>query len=475
MNCLEFAGLFKDDSGQPLKLFKAQEKIFSAIVNREPSRIPVICPTQYGKSEACAIATITRSCSKREKWCIVGATEKKAEIIMSYVLRHTFDNALWYSQLVSNTPLERLKQERSKSRLTWRNGGEVFILSAQTKQTNAKSVIDSLSGFGSPNIILDDSPLIPNDIYSMVKRMLGGKRDNFLLETGNPFRRNHFFKLWKSTKADKRIFWDCYDSIKEGRYSQEYIDEMREEMFFKVLYECQFPDEDDIDEAGWGILVATEIISRAMESAPVSRTGKKKLGVDIGRGGNYSSYVIRDDNYAWLKDKDRIRDTMKVVDKVEDIMKDEGIESHNVFLGVSGIGWGVFDRLKQKKILTNAVLEGGSATEDNKYANKRAEMNWRMREWIMRGGRLEKKEEFFEIANNRYRANNAGKTQMMSKEQMQVLGIESPDVSDGLSFTFARNDFASVIKAVDIKSLGQVESASIGASSIDSGFSMRNF
>ena len=59
---------------------------------------------------------------------------------------------------------------------------------------NHNYYIDGVLVHNSPNIVLDESSLIDDDIYAKIKRMLGGHEDNFIFEIGNPFHRNHFFK-----------------------------------------------------------------------------------------------------------------------------------------------------------------------------------------------------------------------------------------------------------------------------------------
>jgi len=474
-NILELVRLFKDDEGAPLKLYSAQERIFEAIVLKQPRRIPVITPTQYGKSLACACGVITRSCTMAEKWLIVGATEKKARIIMDYVIKHIFDNAVFYTQLTTNTPLERLKQERSKDRITWRKGGEIFILSAQTRMQ--KSMKESLLGFGAPNIVLDDSPLLPDELYAMTKRMLGGKRDNFLLETGNPIHRNHFYKTWQAAK--EKIFCDCYDAVKEGRFDQSYIDEMSEQMFFKVLYECKFPAADEMDEAGWSPLISIEAVDTARARKPAI-TGRKRLGVDVGRGGDATAFVIREGNYARLKHTDHIRDIMSVVGNTIRIMQEENIPAQEVFMDEDGVGGGAVDRLKEQKVFVNGVMAGHAAEQEvkfehgkrvyySRYMNKRAEMNWKMREWIAKDGTLEPNDAFNDLADNRWRINSTGKIQLMSKELLKMQGIDSPNTSDALALTFSQEQAALTRASFEFAGAGFVETAGLGE------INMRNF
>jgi len=93
-----------------------------------------------------------RVSSTPEKWAIVAPSEKKAKIIMGYIIDHTFDNEYMKGKLEieQGANLEHLRRERSKNRLTFKhtNGtyGEVYVLSADSR--NKQNAGDALMGFG---------------------------------------------------------------------------------------------------------------------------------------------------------------------------------------------------------------------------------------------------------------------------------------------------------------------------------------
>lgn len=130
----------------PVVLSKSQEEIFRAIVTRDHPRYHVMTTTQYGKSFVVALATLLRAATKPEKWAIIAPTEKQAKIIMGYIIDHAFDHPLIKDQLIQTEKEDRLKAEKSKKRITFRRGGEIFILSADTK--NKKAAGEALMGFG---------------------------------------------------------------------------------------------------------------------------------------------------------------------------------------------------------------------------------------------------------------------------------------------------------------------------------------
>jgi hypothetical protein len=218
------------------------------------------------------------------------------------------------------------------------------------------------------------------------------------------------------------------------------VDEMREEAFFDILYECNFPDESEVDERGWSSLLKTSAIEQAMKKEDRTPTGDKRLGVDIGRGGNFNVFVILYTNYAMVFGKDRNPDLMETTGKIIRIMKDENIKPENVFIDDVGVGGGVTDRLIEQDYAINAVKEGAKAEDTERFINVKAENYWSLRKWILAGGSLENNSDFIQLTEIKYKENSAGKLKIEPKEEMARRGIQSPDVADALMLTFANQD-----------------------------------
>jgi hypothetical protein len=73
---------------------------------------------------------------------------------------------------------------------------------------------------------------------------------------------------------------------------------------------------------------------------------------------------------------------------------------------------------------------------------------WRLRQWILKGGKLLRTEEdldntWYQLTKIKYRQSierMRGRCQIMSKEDMLKDGVESPDVADALMMTFLTED-----------------------------------
>lgn len=431
--------LYKDSAGNPIILTWGQVQIFRAIAMKEKPRWYCSCFTRYGKSLVVALAVLTRIATYSEKWSIVSGTTGKAKIIMNYVNEHIFDNEYTASKfrLTSGETAESIKRHRNKSHITFDLGGgkmsELFI-------TTGKQAI----GLGSPNVIEDEASLIPDDEQALIQRMIGDNPDdNFLFKIGNPFYRNHFYRSSIDPLYEKIVI-DYQHGIMEGRITQSIIDENSKFSYFNVLYKCEFPSAESIDESGWSYLVNDQDLQNCLSrfQTGVVGVGKPILGVDVARGGrNFNAWVIRQGNVARVLKKDLDNDLMSVAGKTIELMKQHNVVAENVFIDDVGVGGGVVDRIKELGYAINPVKEGGRADKNEEYINIKAEMyagQNGLAMWMKQGGALEPNEGWSELTRIRFKKDSTGRTKMESKEDMRKRGEESPDIADALSLTFVQ-------------------------------------
>lgn len=431
---------FKDESGEPITFTPGQLQILDVILNRQSpdgkKRIHIMTPTRYGKSATVAAGVVVRASTKNEKWAIVAGSRDKAQIIMDYAINYALDDPLIQTQLSIDGSLERLRRERSRDRLTFLRGGEMRVFSADSR--NRQELGNTLMGMGASSIILDEAALIDDDIFAKIMRMLGDNKDNFLVKIGNPFRRNHFLKSFQSDLYYK-IFIDWRQAVNEGRFTPEFVEEMQEQAFFDIFYEVKFPEADSMDESGWIPLLTDLDIERAFvdQDQPF---GEKRLGVDVACGGrNYSVVVMRAENMAKKLLKNRDPDTMSLVGSVLSLKSEHGVQERNIFVDKVGVGKGTYDRLSEQFQAVVGVNAGQEPTDKVRFTNLRSEMYWRAKEWVERGGKLQRDDDWYQLAQIKYKPDSYGRIKIMSKEEMLRHGIDSPDFADAFVLTFVRS------------------------------------
>ena len=276
-----------NDYGNPFELTDGQAEIFKLIYDDRYKRVGIKAVTQYGKSDIAAMAIIHLLIDKQVKILIVSPRMKQSQIIMGYIIQHFFDHEYLQGMLDIKEPLERLKRERSRSRLTLRNGSEVAVLTADSR--TVKQEAKSLMGFGGDIVLVDESALIPEDMFAKVFRMIGGHKYGKLIQLGNPFRSDHFEKVFSDSRY-KSLSIDYKQAIQEERFTQEFIDEAREtisEVDFKVFYDCRFPSRDDL------LFKRIQDVMNAKPMQPV-KGHIYVMGVDLAKVEDYTVVAVYD-------------------------------------------------------------------------------------------------------------------------------------------------------------------------------------
>lgn len=414
---------------------QGQSDIFRIIYEPSILRGAIASYTQYGKSDVTSMACIAAGTERREKILIVAPSEKQSSIIMGNLIDHLFDDDDITAMLEYDPhSLDRLKKERSKERITLRNGTEFFTLTADVRTVSKNAL--NLMGFGATIVIADESSLIPDIMFNKILRMVGGAHNGKLIKLGNTFEKNHFFRSLHSPRYEKLII-DYHQGIREGRITQAFIDEAKEEMVgdFEIMYECKFP-------AGGAenALIPLDWIELAINQAGVGGE-KRQDGLDVARfGRDKSVYCPRTGGRVGELVSIGNIDTMGLVGRVRAIMDADMPELLNV--DVVGIGSGVYDRLEELEYPVYAVNVGESPTDPDakeKFFNLRAEIYWGLREVFKpdQGKSMISipldHELIKDLTELRYKYSSEKKIRIEDKEEMKKRIGRSPDKADALS------------------------------------------
>lgn len=447
------AGLFKDDQGKPIILTDTQCDIFNLIYKKIHPRVHIETHTRFGKSLTVALAVLCRVSTHAEKFSVVAGTKEQSAIIMGYIIDHIFDNDVIAStfRFDKGESAESIRRYKNKTRLNFvvERGakgekdlmGEVFI-------TNAKGAM----GFGAPNVVLDEAALVKDDEEALVFRMLGDSTENFYFKIGNPWDSGHFDR----SRDDPRYFKlkaDWKKGLKEGRISIDQVEEARGKPFFGVLFDCKRPPKDTLDDKGWYSLLTRDDIDKAIVDEYVP-FGINKLGADVAGGGkNFSTIVQRHTNVAKLRLKSNDPDTMNLAEDILGLRQNSFAGMDGIMIDETGEGKGCSDILMREirgVIPFNGAEKPRAKEDQDRFINIRASCYWRLRQWILKGGKLVRTEEpledtWYQLTQIKYKKSierMRGKLQIMSKEEMAQNGIPSPDVGDGIMMTFYTEDVA---------------------------------
>lgn len=455
-----YASLFNIENKPGNELItEGQLHIFAAIILRIHKRTQIITSTQYGKSLWVACACIILTAVLGKKVAVVAPSKEKAKIIMRYYIEHMGDNYMFYTMLEKHTRLDRLRQEENKERIILSNGGGIFIIS--TDEKNSKRNIESAMGQGAEIVIGDEYCLVSDNTEATIYRMLAGKGpEACYIKIGNPFYsappNSHFLKTWLQPETYHRIFIDYQQAIKEGRYGLDFIQEAKNKPLFDILYECLFPDLSVMDKDGYRLLVTPEkikfgitpelmldLMAKEREKNNGKLKIKAKMGCDIAGGGDFNVRVVRWGKFAAVVGQNKNNDTMSNVEEIVSDMAKYGVQASDVNIDDIGIGRGVVDRLQELGHEVTGVSVGDPAMyEPDKFANLKAELCWTAKLWVEdEESRLDKREEWVQLTWLKYRTLSDRKVQIEAKAQLKSRTGASPDFAEAFYLTFYEAPF----------------------------------
>lgn len=311
---------------------------------------------------------------------------------------------------------------------------------------------DSLRGLYFDGVVLDEVAQMRPTLWGEVIRPTLGDREGWALFIGTPKGINLFSELFFRALDDPSWYAELFTPEHTQALSDTELQAMRREMSdaqWRQEMLCDFTASSDESLISLDLVqksLGKHLIASEYAHAPVV------LGVDVARQGADRTVIQPRQGLAgFMPTVLQGADNMAVVSAVARIMHDRKPQA--VFVdGSGGYGAGVIDRLRQ---LGHTIIEVqfGGAPQDVRYANKRAEMWWRMREWLEQGGALPNLPEYrIDLTSPLYDfANARNKLALESKESMAERGLRSPDFGDALALTFA--EFVAAPRMIEHASL----------------------
>jgi len=168
------------------------------------------------------------------------------------------------------------------------------------------------------------------------------------------------------------------------------------------------------------------------------------LGVDIARGGKDKTRIVDRRGRCAGHACDETIDSADLMDVTGRVAKEiDRLEPEAVFLDVTGLGAGVYDRLRERGYKeVHAVNFGSKAREAQRYANKRAEIWARLAGWLLDegGADIPDSDEWqASLCAPGYLFDSNSRLLLEKKEDIRARVGFSPDVGDALALTFAEN------------------------------------
>ena len=400
-------------------LTRGQIEIVRKIAFLEEKRLSISAYTQYGKTFCVTIGIALLIDKGKTKVAFIGPLQEQASLLRQYmselILR---SKSLLKKAMLTAEGESRISKEASRKRMTFTNGSEYRIFSAEGE---AKRIMGFGVGItdGIGIIVKDESCLIPKAANAKIGRMMGNNpEDCIFIELHNPWNSDNIaFEHTLDPKFDvTHIGWE--QGVKEGRTTKKHVMEQKNEITpleFTVLYDSNFPDEaedslfnlkriKEAEERKYNFEnELLELEKKLSEPHKYSESEIKIAKIDIQK---YTRIVSCDPAEQGLDEtvifwgvekenkfqlvgyysepKSEPMDVVgRVIDKMEEYIgrKVKGL----INIDRIGIGSGAFSRLKEvilekgyKNVKVIGCHYGETAMKKDIYANKKAENYFRL-------------------------------------------------------------------------------------------------
>jgi hypothetical protein len=274
--------------------------------------------------------------------------------------------------------------------------------------------------------------------------------------------------IWEVSSGvkDPRTMWFVFGNPTQntGRFRQCFT-RFRDQWITRQVDSrtCRMPDKEELDKDVeiWGEdsdyvrvrirgifprlgeeqFISSELVDQAAaRKADVPLGTPKILGVDVARfGADQTVFARRHGRRLEPLIKLRGLDTMQVAARVIEEIRTN--KPDVVMIDGVGLGAGVVDRVRQLGHEVVEVISGKPPDAENKDVvfNKRAEMWFRMREWLETADIPDDSELTDDLINIKCFYDNKHRIQLEKKSDMKRRGLASPDNADAVALTFAYN------------------------------------
>lgn len=324
---------------------------------------------------------------------------------------------------------------------------ETWFISARSwsKTANAEEQGKTLSGLHSEFVLalIDESGGIPLTVAQAAEQALSKCRWGKIVQAGNPISREGMLYAAATTL---RHLWhvitvtgDPDDSKRSPRIDLEWAKQQiqtygRDNPWVQSQILGEFPP------SSINVLLGPDEVEAAMAKVHLPQNyehSQKRLGVDVAREGDDRTVLFPRQGLQALPPVELRNQRGPAVAARIAVAKERWNWEVAFVDNSGGFGGSVEDAMLQGGLSHVPVNFGGEA-DDKRYANKRAEMWFRMAEWVKRGGCLPKSPDLVrELTTPQYTFTLKGQFLIEPKESLKKRLGFSPDIADGLALTFA--------------------------------------
>lgn len=402
-------------------------------VNGEIKKISIRSGHWVGKSSIIAIVILWFLFCNFQS--VVGCTAPTSSQ-MNDVLRKEL--SLWINRLPDEV---KKLYERTNEYIRISGFAETRFARARTGK---KENPEALAGLHADDLMIlaDEASGVAEEVFTTSESALTNENTLFLM-ISNPTRTEWYFY---NSHNELSYLFHClhFNSEESPIVSKKFVESViakfgidSDEYRVRVLGE--FPRVGEMDDKGYMPLFERGEVKFAPDISFIPNT----LWIDAwGEGKDKSIRCGRDSYAGWVLAEEQKSNEKTIAQKTLTLItKYPRITDKRTFYDNFGVGANVGTELAYVGYKAKWCNNGEKADDTERFANKRAECYWRMKEairlWFQIVGTESERDDLFKI---KFKRNERGQIQIMPKIEMKKLMGKSPDRPDALALTFREED-----------------------------------
>lgn len=291
-------------------------------------------------------------------------------------------------------------------------------------------------------VIFDEAPGVREDVVEGAET-LEASGDFHLLKIGNPIEQaGHFYNDFRDSTFEKfHIPYDqtpnftgeeVPDHVSRNLINPEWVEDKRNKWgegspLFQSKALAEFP------AAGGNQVISLALCERAANREIVPE-GDIYLGVDVARGGgDLTVLTLRRGNVILEQETMNSRDLMEITGRISALHNEHKYRGINI--DVIGVGAGVYDRCRELGHPVYPINSAEKAIDDSRYANKRTEMWFNMKDWLGYGRIPNNSDLMADLTAPQYKYTSKGQYQLERKDETKKRLKRSPDQGDSAVYS----------------------------------------
>jgi hypothetical protein len=387
--------------GQPLADWQAD----SLSLDRRTTTI--VAPRQSGKSRALGVLALHRAFARPDqRVLVISAGEDASRRLLAEAAAVAVRSPLLSGSVV----------DENAGLLVLSNGSEIRSVPASER---------AIRGWSTDLLLIDEAAQVDDDlILGAALPTTAARPQARIVLAGSPGSPEGVFYDFAESESESVAVsrWSLEDAV---WIAPEVVEQAREQLppsVFAREMEGRFTD------AGDETVIPREWIAEAQ--ARSLQPGPVLFGADVARGGDETVMLRLAGGVARVAWANHDSDLMRTAGRIAQSARDERGPGPAVWLDVTGLGYGIYDRLRELAINVQPFVASARAERPERHLNLRAQA-WFLTREVFRLGEIDLDPEdkllASQLASQRFTIASGGQLQIAEKK-----GAKSPDRADAL-------------------------------------------